>query len=189
MEQGQTLQLELQEDAYRPRRGQFATVIPYIRGISPRRELLAWWLLMDEHRGQRFIFWHEHAAFETIQGDPIAFMAAFRARLAFACYDNKSGEQFGFNWVENIKPAAHAHYGMWYRPKTPRALTRDATFMTTMAVFEHFKALQFIFGLTPWKAALKHGTDLGWKHAATIPDYAPVQDELRPMYVLQLSRP
>jgi hypothetical protein len=177
------------ESPYRPRRGRYATVIPYIRGLSPRDELLRWWLLMDQHGGQKYIFWADQSGYETLRGDPIAFLDSFSARLAFACYDNATEELVGFNWVEHLKPRHHGQYGMYYKPKTPREVTRDATFLTTMAVFEYYTALPALFGFTPWKAALQHGKALGWQHVATLPGFAQMGDACKDIYVLKLDRP
>ena len=177
------------QDPYRPRKGRYATVIPYIRGLSPRDELLRWWLLMDQHGGQKYIFWADSVRTETVRGDPQSFLAAFNERLAFGCYDNATDELVGFNWVEHVKPKHHGQYGMYYQPKTPTEVTREATWLTTLAVFEYFTTLRFLFGFTPWKAALKHGTALGWQHVGTIPGLAAMGDECRDMYVLRLERP
>lgn len=178
-----------EQDPSRPRRGRYATVIPYIRGLSPREELLRWWLLMDQHGGQKYIFWADQSGVETLRGDPVAFVAAFAQRLAFACYDNATEQLIGFNWVEHITPRHHAQWGMYFSPKTSREVIFDANLLTTRAVFAHLRTLRFLFGFTPWKAALKHGLKQGWQHVATLPGFAAMGEEGKDLYVLRLERP
>lgn len=167
----------------KPRTGRYATIIPYIRGISPRETLLHWWLLLEECKGVPSIFWSQACAAETLRGDPIAFCAAFANRLACGIYANTTQNLVGFTWIEHIKLGHHAQFGMWYSRRAWGNVARDGTFLTTQLVFEAVN-IQALYGFTPWKLALRHGLTLGWKHVGTLPGFAIVRDERRDMYVM-----
>ena len=178
-----------EESPYRPRRGRYATVVPYVRGQSPRDELLRWWLLMEQHGGQQELFWSVPSRLETRRGDPLAFGEAFSRRLACACYDNATEELIGFNWVEHVKPKHHGQFGMYYTPHTSTAVSCEATSLMTMTMFSVITTLRFLFAMTPWDWALSHWLALGWQQVATLPGFAVVDDACCDLYVVRLARP
>jgi hypothetical protein len=178
-----------EDSPFRPRRGRHATVVPYVRGQSPRDELLRWWLLMEEHGGQQELFWSAPGRLEAQRGDPLAFAEAFSRRLACACYDHASEQLIGFTWVERLHPRHHGHFGMYFIPYTTTAVRREATSLMTTAIFTVVTTLPCLFAMTPWDWALAHWLALGWQQVATLPGFAVVDDQCRDLYVLRLERP
>ena len=173
-------------DALEPRQGKLVTLVPYIRGISPRDTLLRWWLLMDQAKGQDKIFWGQTVLHENQRGDPLAFMEAFHHRFAYGVYDRQTEELIGFNWLEHIKPQKQAQYGLFYDRKAWGESAGEATELATTYAFGTL-GLKIVWGFTPWVLAVKHVLKLGWHHEATLHGFAWIDGKAHDMYVMKLD--
>lgn len=170
-----------------PLQGQGATIIPWTRGLSARDEVLRYWLLAEREQSHKYIFWADYGA-PALLGDPVTFCAAFSQRACFSVYDHTTQELVGVTWVEKIVPWHSAHYGMFFARRAWGALAREATRLTVAKVFEVLPQMPQLFGLTPWKTALRHGLATGWAHVATLPGFAAMRDRTaRDLYVLRIA--
>jgi hypothetical protein len=151
--------------------GQHVRLEPYIRGLSPRDTLVKLWQFMERcPGGAAKIFWTQQVAVETQRGDPESYMAAFSQRISLAVYRRREQEIVGHVWFENVSAQESAQIGLLYHRRVWGPVAREATALACAWAVEWVK-VQRIFGITPFRLAVRHAEAVGFKLVGILPGF------------------
>lgn len=168
--------------------GQMVRLWPYAPGYFGGPDFLytLWQRLRDDRAIDR-VFW-SHVPFEDSPQPTYEFFSGYmdKRALMLIVQDRTNGELAGMIWFDDIVLGHRASLNLWYPRRYWGAPAREATAMATRYAFK-VHGWRHLFGLTPWKLAMRHGLALGWQ-AQTVPNYALVRDQVRDLYILSLAQ-
>lgn len=159
---------------------------PYARGsFYPGETLYMLWNTMrNEGTLRRVLYEAEHLDLETF----VDYFTGSHAALYIATTPDDQ-QILGAVWFTGVT-ATRANVGIWYAKAAMGAMAKDITNRVLCFVFTTFH-WRTIWGMTPWKGAMRHGLSLGFVHVATVPNFIDMRgvDRPMPLYIIRLDNP
>jgi hypothetical protein len=162
------------------------TIFPYARGsVYPPDTLYAlYWTMAKEGTLRRVLYEAECLDLEQ-------FVEYFTSSHALLYIATTKGAKaiLGAVWFTAVQ-GGRAQIGIWYAKAALGELSKDITNRVLCFVFTTFR-WHTIWGLTPWKGAVRHGVSLGFKHVTTVPGFVqmPGVEKTMPLYIIRLENP
>lgn len=155
-------------------------VVPYARHSGfPGDTLHHVYTAMQTAKVMDQVFYEDHIE------DLESFVEYMRKALLYIVITRDPVNIVGAAWFTNVSPY-RANVGVWYRKEIQGEIGRQISRRICTYIF-HTYGWQYIWGLTPWRQAAKHGEKIGFKPIATLPDFVKVGNQLRDLYVIRLE--
>lgn len=150
---------------------------PYARGLFRGDALHLLWQAMAEEEALGRVFYEaEHTDLETL----INYFDT-RSCLLFLVVDGTN--LMGAVWFTDVR-TYRASIGIFYRKAFQGPRAREATDKACRFCADVYHWPQII-GLTPWRAAVRHGQAIGFRLLATLPGFVAIRGKAMPLYIVR----
>lgn len=157
--------------------GEGYQIWPYARGLFRGDALWHLWQAMSEERALGRVFYEaEYADLETL-------VQYFETRNCLLFLVVRDQQIMGATWFTDVRQY-RASIGIFYRKAFQGPRAREATDRVCRFCADVYRWPQII-GLTPWRAAVRHGQAIGFRLMATLPGFVAIRGKAMPLYIVR----